>query len=153
MRFTKKVLETKAWFIILNIFVIYSLVADYIRILFFRKEVDPIIDVFTMIVFVSFCLEICMYCFATKDYICKFYFWIDIISTVLLILDLTFVSNSVFYSSDTTDNASKVVTRLGKYFRVIRLIRILKLLKDSPEMNNMEDEETNYKVCIISISK
>ena len=97
--------------------------------------------------FFSFVLEIIIYLITVKNYSCSFYFFIDTISTLLLVVDVLFISNEIFYGGDSTsNNTSDLITRLGKYFRIIRLIRILKWLKDSPASQNQDLEPIEFKV-------
>ena len=132
--------------------VVYSLIADYFRIIIFRKSGDIYFDIITIFVFFSFVFEIVIYLITVKNYSCSFYFFIDIISTLLLIVDVVFIANALFYGNDMSgNNTSDLITRLGKYFRIIRLIRILKLLKDTPNIQNEDAEPLTFKVTAMSI--
>lgn len=117
----------------------YSLIIDNLRILIFRKNADIYFDVVTCFVFIGFCFEIFLYSVTVKNYVCSFYFYIDIISTLLLLFDMNFIANPLFFGNDNHNNSGKVITRLGKYFRLIRLIRLLKILKSSPEIEEFEE--------------
>lgn len=139
--------NNKYWIIFINVLVVYSLIADYLRILIFRQSGDIFFDILTCIVFFSFVMEIIIYLITVKNYSCSFYFFIDTISTLLLVVDVLFISNEIFYGEDSSsNNTSDLITRLGKYFRIIRLIRILKLLKDSPASQNQDLEPIEFKV-------
>jgi ABC-type multidrug transport system fused ATPase/permease subunit len=141
-----KLANTKFWFIFINVLVVYSLIADYIRVIFFSKSLDIFFDVLTIFVFLVFVLEMIMYTITLKNYLWSFYFWNDLISTLLLIVDIVFISNAIFYGGDTSGNqTSDIITRLGKYFRIIRLIRLLKLLKDTPQRDNEAVENEEFK--------
>lgn len=131
----------KVVIIILNIFVFYSLISNDLRTLLTNRHGDVVFDVFTCIVFLGFILEIFLYWVTVKNYMCSFYFWIDLFSTFLLLFDMTFIANPLFYSSSNGSSSSRVLTRLGKYFRIIRLIRLLKLVKDSPEIEQIQETE------------
>lgn len=135
------------WIVFINVLVVYSLIADYLRVLIFRSSGDVFFDVLTILVFLVFVIEIIIYLITVKNYSCSFYFFIDTISTLLLIVDVTFISNAMFYGRNVSgNNTSDLITRLGKYFRIIRLIRILKLLKDSPQIQNEENSLMEFKV-------
>ena len=142
--------NNKHWIVFINVLVVYSLIADYLRILIFRKSGDVFFDVLTILVFLIFVLEIVIYLITVKNYGCSFYFFIDAISTLLLIVDVVFISNYLFYGNTVSgNNTSDLITRLGKYFRIIRLIRILKLLKDSPQIQNETNEPHEFTVSLI----
>lgn len=135
------------WIVFINVLVVYSLIADYLRVLIFRQSGDIVFDVLTILVFLVFVIEIIIYLITVKNYSCSFYFFIDTISTLLLIVDIVFISNAMFYGRNVSgNNTSDLITRLGKYFRIIRLIRILKLLKDSPQIQNEEHDLIEFKV-------
>lgn len=53
-----------------------------------NKNADTYFDVFTSIAFLSFVAEIVMAVLSKDDYIFGFFFWLDAISTVSLILDV-----------------------------------------------------------------
>jgi hypothetical protein len=107
--------------------------------LIFRRDADIYFDVVTCLVFLGFCFEIFLYSVTVKNYLFSFYFYIDIISTLLLLFDMNFIANPLFFGNDNHNNTGKVITRLGKYFRLIRLIRLLKILKSSPEIEDFEE--------------
>lgn len=145
-RICNQIANTKFWFVFINILVVYSLIADYIRVILFSKSLDVFFDVITILVFLVFVLEMIIYIITVKNYLCSFYFWNDLISTLLLIVDIVFISNALFYGGDTSGNqTSDIITRLGKYFRIIRLIRLLKLLKDTPQVDTEEQENDEFK--------
>jgi hypothetical protein len=52
------------------------------------KPADTYFDVFTSLALLSFILEIVLTVIAKDDYIFGFFFWLDVISTVSLILDI-----------------------------------------------------------------
>lgn len=146
LQLCNKIANNKSWIVFINVLVVYSLIADYLRVLIFRTSGDVFFDIITCLVFFIFVLEIIIYLITVKGYWFSFYFFIDVISTLLLIVDVVFISNEIFYGGDLSGNqTSDIITRLGKYFRIIRLIRILKLLKDTPQMDS-EEQEPEFKV-------
>jgi len=46
-----------------------------------------------------FTIEIILSVIVKKGYTFSFFFWLDILSTISLILDINMVSNAIFYSS------------------------------------------------------
>lgn len=59
---------------------------------------DTYFDVFTSIALASFILEIVLTIIAKDDYLWGFFFWLDAISTISLILDIQAISIAIFYS-------------------------------------------------------
>lgn len=67
---------------------IYALFGDDIRVVAFNKHADLTFDVLTIIALVVFSVEIVISFMAKPEYRFGFFFWLDLISTVSLILDL-----------------------------------------------------------------
>ncbi len=115
--------------LLVNFCTFYALFGDYLRIMLFRKPVDPLFDGIVIFCFIIFVIEIVIYWIADKTYFMGFYFFLDLISTVFLIFDITSISNKVFYSSPNLSISSIIAIEFSKIFRHIRLIRVLKLFK------------------------
>lgn len=56
------------------------------------KSADTYFDVFTSLSLISFTVEIIMAIIAKEDYIFGFFFWLDVISTLSLVLDIQIIS-------------------------------------------------------------
>ena len=50
-----------------------------------------IFDIFVILCFLIFLFEISIYIYGEYDYFNTFYFYLDVISTIFLIFDLTFI--------------------------------------------------------------
>ena len=104
------------------------------------KGADTAISVILLIIFLLFGIEIVVQCIVKRNYFCSFFFWMDLIGTVSLIFDISFIVNS-FWSANqlTTSNtaSSRVqqsasvirLTRFARILRVIRLVRIVRLFR------------------------
>jgi len=140
---------------------IYALFGDDIRLLFTSKQDDYIFDYLTMSAMVTFSFE-CVVCSIGKaGYLGGFFFWLDLLSTVTLILDVTFIAEELFGDSVSSAQAvdseeggqdgggdsaeaaraarmSRAGTKAGRIVRLIRLIRLIKLIKfyKKKETNN-----------------
>lgn len=69
----------------------YVLYVDDFRILVLPKSLDDVfmaLNVFSLFVFL---IEIILSSFALKGYFLKFYFWLDLIATISLISDITWI--------------------------------------------------------------
>ena len=71
-----------------------------------------------------------------------FYFWLDFISTLTLLLDVGWINDAVFGTGDSQTNvalsgagiaraarASKIGSRAGRIVRILRLIRLIRIVK------------------------
>jgi hypothetical protein len=77
-----------------------------------------------------------------KNYWLSYYFWLDLLSTLTMVLDLVWISalltggNGVQSAASIAkvaraSRASKIGARATKLIRIIRLIRFLKLYKNA----------------------
>lgn len=132
----------------MTIFTIYALFGDDIRILTTDKYGDPYFWVINIVTMVAFTLEIIVSSLAKEGYWNGFFFWLDIISTISLLLDIGWVSNELFNGSSTAASAaslaragraSRIGTKAGRIIRIIRLIRLVKLYKVG--LNKMMEED------------
>jgi len=90
-----KLLESKAFQIAIASFTIYALFADDFRIICTTKSTDNVFNGFTFLCFALFFFEMLLSIIVKKDYIFSFYFWLDLISTFSLIIDITFISDMI----------------------------------------------------------
>ena len=104
------------------------------------KGADTTVSVLLLIIFLVFGVEIVVQCVVKRNYFCSFFFWMDLIGTVSLIFDISFIVNSFWSSTQltTSDTASSRVqqsasvirlTRFARILRVIRLVRIVRLFR------------------------
>jgi hypothetical protein len=114
-------------------------------------------------------MELLLSSFALRDYFLSFFFLLDLVSTVSLILDLTFVwdalSGQEAFSVDadaatTEDNAlaqseyaragrsSRVGTRLVRILRVVRLVRMTRIFKFCLFRSNQQKTDMKKKTTL-----
>lgn len=72
----------------MTIITVYALFGDDIRVLTTTKSADLYFDIVTMVSMATFLLEMGLAMLSKISYTCSFYFWLDLISTVSLILDI-----------------------------------------------------------------
>lgn len=89
-------LESTPFQIIINSLTIYALFGDDIRVMAFNQGADQVFDVLTIISLIAFSIEITLAFIAREPYRWSFFFWLDLISTVTLVLDITTVSQAIF---------------------------------------------------------
>lgn len=141
---------------------IWALFGDDIRILATSKDGDVVFYILTIFCFVIFSIEIILSTYAKPDYLFTFFFWLDLISTVTLLLDVGWVSDVLFGTTSETAGssqnsaqiakaakASQVGTRAARVIRIIRLIRlirIVKLYKAAEKERQRKDAEAKLKL-------
>ena len=122
----------------MSILTIYSIFAIDIDKGFFNHDASVIfssVHVFSMLIFAT---EIFVASIVEKDYRFQFYFWIDIFSTLMMVLELIWIEDLM----NSTDNIqvavsfarvskasrfSKIGARSTKIMKLIRLIKLMKL--------------------------
>jgi len=113
---------------------LYALVGDDFRLLATELPWDMVFNGITLVCLAHFTTETTCSCIGRKDYFLGFFFWLDVISTASLVLDLTWVSDYLLGNGEDLDRlrsgkSARAGARLGRVVRVIRLVRILKLYK------------------------
>ena len=111
-------LESFAVTIIMTVITIYALFGDDVRVL----TTDKVLNLFTnikngdayfyvlhTITMAFFTIEIVLASIAKKDYVLGFFFWLDLLSTLSMLLDIGWVSNAIF-NSGSGGNATSAVS-------------------------------------------
>eukprot|EP00418_Pyrodinium_bahamense_P043284 CAMPEP_0179199838 /NCGR_PEP_ID=MMETSP0796-20121207/99431_1 /TAXON_ID=73915 /ORGANISM="Pyrodinium bahamense, Strain pbaha01" /LENGTH=919 /DNA_ID=CAMNT_0020904351 /DNA_START=1 /DNA_END=2760 /DNA_ORIENTATION=- len=130
---------------------LYALFGDDMRLVFTAKPSDTIFDCITVAGMILFALEIFACSLGKAGYLMGFFFWLDLASTVTLVLDITPVAEQLL--GDSVSNAdsptstsgrsaggdsaeaaraarmSRAGTKAGRVVRLIRLVRLLRLVK------------------------
>jgi hypothetical protein len=99
-------LDSVGMSIIMTIITIYALFGDDIRVLSTDKNGDPVYWVLNIVALVAFSIEVIIASIARKDYFNGFFFWLDVISTLSLLLDIGWVVEPLFNSSDSSGASS-----------------------------------------------
>ena len=81
--------------------IMYSLFSDDVRICFFDPSADEVFIYLTAFSMAAFVVEIILTSFIKPEYICSFYFWLDVIATLSLIFDIEPISP---FSQDNGDD-------------------------------------------------
>mmetsp|Transcript_23680 Transcript_23680/g.55238 ORF Transcript_23680/g.55238 Transcript_23680/m.55238 type:complete len:1002 (-) Transcript_23680:128-3133(-) len=130
---SRKIVDNSAVTGFVMLLTVYALTGDDVRMLFTDKPADIVFNMLTIGCIVVFALELVLSCIGKEDYFGGFFFFLDAISTVTLVLDLTWVSDS-FADDSELDGArsgrtARMGARIGRVVRVLRLVRIAKLYK------------------------
>ena len=126
---------------ITTIITLYALFGDDCKLAFFPKSADFTFNLITTLVLVLFVVEITINALSQESYFNSFYFWLDVISTVSLITDITWIWDQITgqtedYEANDADQAGQLAragrgarlgTRAGRIARVIRLIRLIRI--------------------------
>lgn len=128
---------------------IYALIGDDLRLICTDKPADVAFNYIVLVCLVVFSLECVLSCIGKDDYYLSFFFWLDVISTGSLVLDLSWVSEALQGGGDEEGDMSnlrggrtaRLGAKAGRVVRVIRLVRILKLYKAYYEAKQREKEK------------
>lgn len=112
----------------------YALFFDDIRIIALPMEADTTCDIITMICIALYTIELILGSIAVEGYFFSFYFWVDLISLISMIPDVTFIVNLIEGGFSAADGASDIAktgraTKVVKVIRIIRIIRLLRIVK------------------------
>ena len=119
---------------------LYAMTGDDIRILAFEKKDDFKFQNMNIITIVLFCMEIVLCSIGIPTYFLSFLFWIDLISTFSIMMDIDeiwfgfmgFEDDGSYNDTAELFFAGKQV-RMGikacKLARIVRLIRLMRVMK------------------------
>lgn len=74
---------------------LYALFGDDCKLAFFAKSTDITFNVITLFVLFFFTIEIMINALTQENYFNSFYFWLDVISTLSLITDITWIWDEI----------------------------------------------------------
>ncbi|CAD8196829.1 unnamed protein product [Paramecium pentaurelia] len=144
-------LESFNYMIFMTVITIYALFGDDIRVLSTNKDGDAAFWVITAICMGFFLVEIVLASVCKEGYILGFFFWLDLLSTISMLLDIGWVNEAMFGSGGgaalsavslaRAGRASRVGTRAGRIVRVVRLVRLSKLYKHAKQSLEKEAEK------------
>ena len=86
-----KFLENNLYVIFMTLVTIYALFGTDISVAFLSQELDSTFDYISTVAFVLFVIELLLSCYAKKDYVFSFFFWLDLVSTISLIMEIDFI--------------------------------------------------------------
>jgi len=132
--------------IVMSLVTIFALIGDDIRVFGFDKSADNYFYGCLTVSMVLFAAEIWLNTVVIDEFKYSFFFWLDIIATLSLIIDIPWFTNVIRYAlvkfppnyesvnvrpgrvlKSSQDNSS--IQQVIKSLRLIRLIRIIKLYK------------------------
>jgi len=134
--------------VITTILTFYALTADDLRILLTEKDADTTFNVICLFCVVVFSAEIALSCLGKTDYYFSFFFWLDIVSTGTLVLDLTWVAEAIQggdMANARSGRTARVGARASRVVRMLKLVRLLKLYKAYYEAQQRRAEQARMK--------
>lgn len=159
------VLDSFTYTIIMTILTVFVLFADDIKNLSTDKYADDPFSIVTAILFGYFFIEFVIQCIVIDGYLWSFFFYLDFLSTISMILDLSwfyaFLISSISGDATTNKSGSKIknlvsiakasraarigsrAVRILRVLRIIRLVRISKIYKASSKLGNEMEEIEN----------
>ena len=121
---------------------VWVLFSDDIRQVAVSSSQDEPFYYIVLVCFSFFVLEILLTFYSKPEYRWGFFFWLDVISTLSLLLDTEWVSDLIFDGSTSnaasqksaaslakTARASRIGTRASRVVRIVRLIRLIRVVK------------------------
>ncbi|CAK69742.1 unnamed protein product (macronuclear) [Paramecium tetraurelia] len=147
------ILESTLFQVIINILTLYALFGDDVRVAAFRLSADIVFDALNITCLIMFSTEIILSVIVKEGYFLSFFFWLDTISTISLLLDISLFNQAVGLSGAggqakntaglaRAGRASRVGTKAGRVVRLVRLIRLVKVYKSA----NKDDEDKVQKL-------
>jgi class 3 adenylate cyclase len=142
----------------MTIVTLYALFGDDIKIAVFTKSEDVVFNYITTFALVIFTIEITINALVQDNYFNSFYFWLDIVSTISLITDISWIWDSIVgvqddYSASNAEQAgqlaragrgARIGTRAGRITRVIRLVRLIRIGRLWKHANNRLNRRGKY---------
>lgn len=141
--------------VVTTIATIFALFGNDIKIWGTPKAADLAFDILTLVSLVIFTAEIIICSIGKEGYFMQTFFWFDVVSTVTLILDLSWVYYQMFLITEESANANSTdvlrasragkagsqVARMLRVIRLVRLIRVAKLYKTIAVRLQAQEEE------------
>eukprot|EP00450_Noctiluca_scintillans_P011694 CAMPEP_0194488616 /NCGR_PEP_ID=MMETSP0253-20130528/8472_1 /TAXON_ID=2966 /ORGANISM="Noctiluca scintillans" /LENGTH=959 /DNA_ID=CAMNT_0039329007 /DNA_START=62 /DNA_END=2938 /DNA_ORIENTATION=- len=129
-----RVVDSTAMIAFTTLLTVYALIGDDMRLCCTEATADTGFNVMTIICLSIFSLDLCLAVAGKEDYFLGFFFWLDVISTLSLVLDLTWVTDAMSDNDEDEVDVSgsktaRIGARLVRIVRVLRLVRIFKLYK------------------------
>eukprot|EP00927_Polykrikos_kofoidii_P039002 TRINITY_DN33446_c0_g1_i1.p1 TRINITY_DN33446_c0_g1~~TRINITY_DN33446_c0_g1_i1.p1 ORF type:complete len:1000 (+),score=129.26 TRINITY_DN33446_c0_g1_i1:88-3000(+) len=149
-----------------TVLTIYALFGDDMRLLLTAKPSDPIFDFITILSMVIFSIEIVALSIGKSGYFLDILFWLDVLSTVTLVLDVTTLNEDIFgdqiskriesgkdaghregnaQAGESAEAAraarmSRMGTKAGRVVRLIRIVRLLRFIRIFKKQHRAEYE-------------
>lgn len=116
-----------------------------IRVIGISSQYDNVVDGINITFIVIFMMEICL-SLSIPGYACSFFFYLDIVSTLSIVMDVSMLTNLLYANNLVTSGlklsviirnskASRAAARTVRIMKIFRLARIVKLYKSAIKTN------------------
>lgn len=129
-------MNNKFFIAMISFLVIYKLLASDLKMLFLDKKYDYLSYGMSTFCLFVFAIEMLMQCWVVEGYIWKFFFWIDFVATITIILDIGWIMKKFetpINSEDNDDTTAFVglikASKAAKIIKVIRVIRVIRIVR------------------------
>jgi hypothetical protein len=107
---------------------------------------DDVLYIILIIIFVIFCFETTILCYCQDGYPLGFFFWMDTLGTLSIILDIGWIADTFMPEGGATSKGSLLraarAAKLGaRYGRLMRLTKFFRFFKFLPCFDSQEDAE------------
>lgn len=137
--------------IFITIFTVTSLFMEDIRIIFIDISADTIVDGVNILFILIFTLEIVL-SLSVPKYLNSFFFYLDVLSTLSIIMDISILTNLLYSSSALfsglqlsviirNSKASRAAARTVRVMKIFRLARIVKLYKSATKAKELKSKK------------
>eukprot|EP00923_Selenidium_pygospionis_P054336 GHVN01094665.1.p1 GENE.GHVN01094665.1~~GHVN01094665.1.p1 ORF type:complete len:911 (-),score=217.07 GHVN01094665.1:119-2851(-) len=126
-----EVTSTKPAYIVVLVFTLFALFGRDVFMACFNVADDIIYDVLAFMCIFIFFAEIVLLSIGVQGYCLNFFFWVDVVATLTLVLDVT--------NSLNAGRLAQLGARAGRVFRIVKLGRILKVYKLNTALNNVSN--------------
>ena len=158
VRSLNSVIDSVAFQTIMSLLTIYILFADDIKMLTTDVDADVPFSIIDIVLMAIFLIELIMSSIAVEGYFLHFFFWLDLISIVTILLDIhwfyNYFVNTLAGSSGRQAKSISSIVKAGKsakvaaravkvlrVLRIIRLVRVSKLYKAKVKIVRIEERK------------
>ena len=153
----RNILDSPPVQLTMTVFTIYILFADDIKVICTTKKADPPFSTVVIILMIIFFIELVISAIVQEDYFLGFYFWLDFVSLISMVLDIhwfyDWMINSISGGGSGVKKAKTIgaIAKAGKsakiaarairilrVLRIIRLVRVSKLYKAREQIIKMD---------------
>lgn len=99
-----RIVSTNAFSLLMTLWTFYSLFASDFKMAFTTKDFDTSADTLTTLCLIFFMMEMVMVSLVDESYFLSFYFWLDFVSTLSLITDISYLWWALLGEGDVTTN-------------------------------------------------
>lgn len=154
----QKIVRSWWWTAAIACFTVYTLFSDDIKEICFDTSTSAVFDVMVYICMGVFVLEILLSLTNDCNYFLSFYFYLDVLSTVSMVMDLSYFSQTSLDTVSSLNNilrsakTAKIGSRAGRIvrmFRIVGVLRLSKIFKEAEKVKQVKierlDKELNKK--------